>query len=382
MYDVVLAGGTVVDPATGIESRTDLAIRAGKIAAVAADLSAAEATRVIDVTGRLVTPGLVDAHSHVYDGVTISGLEPDTVFLPGGVTATADGGSPGSDTFAGFRRYIAERCRTRVFCFVNISRIGGTGNKASGELVNPAYADPAGTLRILQHHSDVAIGVKLRASSNIVGGPCLPMLTIAKDVTNEAGKPLMIHIGGTADVITDILPMLAPGDIVTHFQTPKANGLLDKNGKLVPEAIDARERGVVFDSGHGKTHFGFDVAERLLEQDFLPDTLSTDMTALSYPDLAPGLLSVMNIWLAIGLPLVDVVRATTVRSAEVLGQAGKFGTLEVGADADVSVLAWESGDFTWRDALGATRTSARRLIADITYRAGDMVWRRDGFATH
>ena len=379
MFDVVLTGGTMIDPVTGAESRKDLAIRAGKVAAVESDLSGHASTDVIDVSGRLVLPGLVDAHSHVYAGVTVIGMEPDGVCLPAGVTATADGGSAGADTFVGFKRYIAQRSRTRVFSFVNLSRLGGTGNKATGELVNPLYADPDNTERILNQHSDVAVGVKLRASTNVLGGSCLPMLKLAKDVTNNAGKPLMVHIGGTSDPISDILARLVAGDIVTHFQTPKANGLLDDSGRLAPAAIEARERGVVFDSGHGRTHFSFDVARRLLDQGLPPDTLSTDMSKSSYANLAPGLLSVMNMWLALGLPLADVVRATTSRSAEILGRTGQFGHLDVGADADIAVVFWQDGKFVWTDAAGDTRTSDRKLAADLTFRAGELVWRRDGF---
>jgi dihydroorotase len=378
MFDLLLKGGVILDPVTGTETRADVGIWGGRVSAIEPAISDEGTANVIDVTDAIVVPGLVDAHSHVYRGVTVIGLEPDEVCFSSGVTTTADGGSCGADTFAGFRSYVVKGSRARVFCFVNLSRLGGTGNKAAGELVNPAYADPDGTLKILEQFPDVAVGVKLRTSSNIVGGSCMAMLKVAKQVTNDAGKPLMVHIGGTVESMTEVLPMLVAGDIVTHHQTPKANGLLDERGTLLPEAREARERGVIFDSGHGRTHFSFDVAERLLQQDFPPDTLSTDISKSSYADLAPGLLSVMNMWLAIGLPLPEVIRATTSRSAEILGKAGEFGQLTVGGEADVTVLSWQDGAFHYRDAVGGGRSASRRLAAELTIRAGELVWRRDG----
>jgi len=351
----------------------DVAVADGKIATLGHDIPASGAARVLNMSGSLVAPGLFDCHTHVYWGATSIGAWPDEICLPDGVTATVDGGSCGSDNFAGFKRWIVEVSRTRVFCYVNLSRIGLTGLHATGELVNPAYADPKGTLRILQENPDVAVGVKLRLSEDMVGGPCLPMLKMAREVTSEARKPLHVHIGNSVESMAEVLPLMAPGDMVTHYQTPKRNGLLDEKGLVLPQAREARQRGVLFDCGHGRTHFSLDVAARLLDQGFPPDTLSTDMSLTSFAQLSPGLITVMNRWLALGMPLVEVVQACTSRPAEVLGKGKEFGTLKPGMAADITVLRWEEGEFLLTDAVGGKRTLRRRLAPQLTIRAGQVV---------
>lgn len=373
MFALLLKSGTVIDPGQGIEGVLDVAVADGKIAAVGADIPASGAERVLNMSGSLVAPGLFDCHTHVYWGATSIGAWPDTICLPDGVTATVDGGSAGSDTFAAFKRWIVEGSRTRVFCYVHLSRIGLAGLQASGELVNRAYADPKGTLKILRENPEVAVGVKLRLSEDMVGGPCLPMLKVGREVAGEAGKPLHVHIGNSVESLAEILPRLAPGDMVTHYQTPKRHGLLDEKGQLLPQAREARQRGVLFDCGHGRTHFSLDVAAQLLDQGFPPDTLSTDMSITSYPHLAPGLITVMNKWLALGLTLAEVVRAVTCRPAEVLGKARELGTLKPGMTADIAVLRWEEGEFVQADAVGGKRTLTRRLAPQLTIRAGQVV---------
>ena len=373
MVDLLLKNGTVIDPGQRIEGTLDVAVTDGKIAAIGPDIPMPGAARVLNMSGSLVMPGLFDCHTHVYWGATNIGGWPDEICLPDGVTATVDGGSCGSDNFAGFKRWIVERSRTRVFCYVNLSRIGLTGLQATGELVNQAYADPKGTLRILQENPDVAVGVKLRLTEEMVGGPCLPMLKLARGVTGEAGKPLHVHIGNSVESMAEVLPLMAPGDMVTHYQTPKRNGLLDEKGLLLPQAREARQRGVLFDCGHGRTHFSLDVAARLLDQGFPPDTISTDMSMTSFANLSPGLITVMNRWLALGMPLTEVVRACTSRPAEVLGKGKEFGTLKSGMAADITVLRWEEGEFLLTDAVGGKRTLQRRLAPQLTIRDGQVV---------
>ena len=373
MFDLLLTGGTVIDPGQGIEGILDIAVADGKVAALGADIPVSGAVRILNMAGSLVAPGLFDCHTHVYWGATSIGAWPDTVCLPDGVTATVDGGSCGSDNFAGFKRWIVEASRTRVFCYVHLSRIGLAGLQAVGELANPAYADPKGTLKILRENPEVAVGVKLRLSEEVMAGSCLPMLKVGRQVAGEAGKPLHVHIGNSVESMAEVLPLMARGDMVTHYQTPKRNGLLDEKGLLLPQAREARARGVLFDCGHGRTHFSFEVAQRLLDQGFPPDTLSTDMSLTSYAELAPGLITVMNRWLALGMSLAEVVRAVTSRPAELLGKGQEFGTLKPGMTADIAVLRWEEGEFQLADAVGGKRTLTRRLAPQLTIRAGQVV---------
>ncbi|WP_242904913.1 amidohydrolase/deacetylase family metallohydrolase [Actinomadura terrae] len=366
-YDLLVRGGRVLDPGAGLDGRLDVGVRGGVIAAVAPRLDPASAARVLDASGALVCPGLVDAHAHVYWGETPMGAWPDEVCAGGGVTTVADGGSSGTDSFARFRRWIVDGSRTRVLCHLNLARTGLT--RSTGEL-RPGLVDPDGVARLIHEHPDLVAGIKLRLSEPITGGPCRPMLELGARVSAETGTPLHVHIGGTAEPLADLLPLLSPGDTVTHYQTPRPNGLLDDTGVLLPAAREARERGVLFDCGHGMSHFGFAVAEALLAQGFPPDTISSDLSRRSFPDLAFGLLTVMNKWLALGMPLADVVRAATTSPAAALGWGDRIGALRPGAEADIAVLKWENGEFTYTDALGERRGSRGRLVPVATVRRG------------
>ena len=373
MYDLLLKGGRVIDPGQGIDGEMDVAISGGKVAAVSPNIPASESARVLDVSGKLVAPGLVDLHAHIYRGATSLGADVDETCLKRGVTTVVDGGSSGTDNFEGFRRWIAAGSRTRVFCFVHISSLGLTAIHRAGELANPDYADPQGVLEILRRHPDLALGVKLRATDREVGGSCLPMLEIGRRVADEAGRPLMVHIGNTVETLPRILERLRPGDIVTHCMTGRRNGLLDDSGAILPEAREARERGVFFDAAHGRSHFSFQVAARLLDQGFLPDTISTDLTAYSTSSVVYDLPTTMTKFVTLGLPLAEVVRLATLRPAQVLGKDGEFGTLRPGVAADVAVLEWEDGEFPLEDAVGERRTARHRLVAHLTIRNGEPV---------
>ena len=367
MDDLLIRGGRVLSPGDGLDGRHDIGVRDGTVTAVEPGLDPGRAARVLDATGALVCPGLVDLHAHVYWGATSIGAWPDEVCADGGVTTVVDGGSSGTDTFAGFLRWIAGGSRTRVLCHLNLARVGLTG--LLGEL-RPGLVDPDGTARLIRDHPGTIAGIKLRLSERITGGPCRPMLELGARVSAETGTPLHVHIGGTAESMTELLPLLSPGDTVTHFQTPQPNGLLDENGIVLDAARDARERGVLFDCGHGMSHFSFAVAESLLAQDFPPDTISSDLSRRSFPDLAPGLVTVLNKWLCLGMPLPDVIRAATVAPASAL--PGRLGTLRPGGEADLAVLAFEDGRFVYGDAEGGQRVARRRLVPVATVRAGDV----------
>ncbi|MGH3239514.1 MAG: amidohydrolase family protein [Spirillospora sp.] len=365
-YDLLIKGGRVVFPGDGLDGHHDVGVRDGTVVAVEPGLDPAQATRVLDATGALVCPGLVDAHAHVYWGATSIGAWPDDVCADLGVTTVADGGSSGTDTFAGFHRWIVGGSRTRVLCHLNLARTGLTGLIPE---LRPELADPEGVARLIEEHPDTITGIKLRLSEPITGGPCRPMLELGAKVSAETGRPLHVHIGGTTEPLTELLPLLSPGDTVTHYQTPQPNGLLDEHGIVLPAAREARERGVLFDCGHGMSHFSFPVAEALLAQDFPPDTISSDLSHRSFPGLT--LLSVMNKWLALGMSLAEALKATTVTPASALGHPA-LGHLTPGAEADIAILTWENGEFTYTDALGESRTARRRLTPLATLRAGDV----------
>lgn len=373
MHDLILKNGELIDGEGAYTGQFQIAITNGQIAEISKTVSRS-AREYIDLAGKLVVPGMIDIHAHIYEGVTSIGMSALDMTFSGGVTAVADAGSCGSETFAGFRRWIADAA-PRVFCFVNLSRLGLTGSSVAGELLDARYADPAGVTEILRAYPQVAIGVKLRASRDVVGGSCLPFLAMATQAAHAADRPVYVHIGNTAESIEQILAALGPGDVVTHYQTGKPGGLLDAHRRLWHGARDARQRGVLFDSGHGRTHFDFDVAARLLEEGFPPDLLSTDISLTSARDLSPGLVTVMNKWIALGLPVPDAIRACTVRPADSLFKGARFGRLKPGWDADIAVLAREEGDFAYSDAAGRVLRSSSRLVPAMTVRMGQLVWR-------
>lgn len=377
MFDLVLKGGTVVDPSQSLHRDLDVAVSAGKIATVRADIAPSEADQTIDVSGKLVVPGLIDLHVHVYWGATALGADADRTCLRHGVTTVLDCGSFGSDNFEGFKRWIAEGCDTRVYSLVHLSSLGLVGIGKAGELANPAYADPRGAAELIRRHPDLVLGLKVRATEAVVGGSCLPALKMAREAADDVGAPLMVHIGGSKESLPQILALLKGGDIITHCFTPRPNGLLDANGRVFPEVWEARQQGVIFDCAHGRPHFSFDVATKLLDQGFPPDTISTDLTRFSATELVIDLPTVMTKCLTLGMSLSQVVDLSTRRPAEILGKSDLIGSLRPGMAADVAVLAWEEGEFPLRDGSGDTRVAQRRLAPYLTVKAGQIFYPED-----
>lgn len=372
MFDLLFKGGRVIDPGQGINDLADVAVSAGKIAAVQPHIPESEAARVVDVSGKMVTPGLVDLHAHVYPGVTASGVDPDEYCLTRGCTTVVDCGSPGACTFGGFRRWVVEASRTRVLCFLSLAAIGQIGFAKVPEYWYPEYADLEAAVRTVRANPEVVVGLKFRAARNVVNGSCLPLLRVARHAADEAGVPIMVHIGDSLESLPRILELFRPGDIVTHCATPKANGLLSPGGKVLPEVVEARRQGVYFDPAHGYTNFGFQVAERLLDQGFPPDSISTDLTHHGATRLGQDLPDIMNRFLLLGMPLAEVIRLSTLRPAQILGKAGRFGSLKPDLEADITVLQWEEGEFPMTDGVGETRIARRRLAPFLVVRRGEL----------
>ncbi|HEX2924318.1 MAG TPA: amidohydrolase/deacetylase family metallohydrolase, partial [Chloroflexota bacterium] len=208
MFDLILKGGRVIDPSRGTDLEQDVAITGSRIAGISASVPSDSARQVLDVSGKIVVPGLVDLHTHIYPGVISNGVEVDETCLRRGVTTAVDGGSSGTENFGGFLRWIAGQSKTRVFCFLHLSAIGQAATRRAGELANPAYADPEGAIELIRLHSDVIVGLKLRASRPALGGPSLPMLQAARRVLDATGVPMMIHIGDTVEPLGAILDSL------------------------------------------------------------------------------------------------------------------------------------------------------------------------------
>ena len=376
MTDLILKGGEVIDPSRSFRGKADIAVENGMITAVGESIEPNGHTRVLDVSGKLVTPGLVDLHAHVYDGVTESGLEADIAGVKSGVTTLLDAGSSGSQTFDGLRRYVVSHAQTRIFCLVHIASLGLANMP---EIRDRDDIDLEETIRVVQSNKPLVKGVKVRATGPGVVSLGLEMIELAKTAAVEGGVPLMVHIGdrfheGDGPVLTQgLLPLLEAGDIVTHLYTGNAGRIIDDSGDLLPEVIEARERGVILDAAHGRQNFSFDVAKRALDAGLAPDTISSDLTGPGRRGVVHSLLSIMGRFIALGLPLEDVIRRTTVNPARVLGIDHAAGSLAPGRPADVAVLEQVSGNWVFPDADGGKLKGTTALVPVVTLKDGDPV---------
>jgi dihydroorotase len=374
-YDLLLTDGEVLDPAGGLKGRMDIGIAGGKIVKVGANLPRNEARRAISAKGRIVTPGLVDIHAHVFVNAHDMGGHTDRFCRASGVTTLCDAGSTGSSNFTGLRQVLDSAVRTRVRAFVNLSAIGITGTSRGGELSHFPYADPEGCARTISENPDLAIGVKLRYGPNLVWEYTTEPVKLARKTAAMCDVPLMIHITDSPIPLPDILAEMAPGDIITHCYHGRANGIMGQEKQfLLKEVVEAQRHGIVFDCAHGRNHFSFRMIEKALDQGFLPDTISTDLTFTS-ATYGPvwDMLTTMSKLLHFGMSLDDLVARATAAPAKILGYEGTVGTLKPGANADIAVLELRDGYFELTDSDGSTVTAKRRLLAQLTLRDG-RVW--------
>ena len=373
-YDLVIAGGTVIDPASGLHERRDVAIADGRIVAIVPRLPSADAAAVIDASGAFVVPGLVDLHVHVYPGVADLSVEADQTCLGRGATTVVDAGSSGANTFPGFRRWVIEPSRGRILAYLNIS-LTGQIDPFLGELHDLRFADPERAAAVALANPDLIVGFKVRVSEMLAGRNGLAGLDLALQAGKATNLPVMVHIGGTSFDIEEVLARLRPGDIVTHAYTGWQPGaIVSDAGRLVPGAREARERGVRFDVGHGAGSFTWPVAEAALADGFRPDTISSDLHRFNIATPVHDLATTLSKFLLLGLSLDEVIAMATTAPAAALGPAGRsLGTLAVGAEADVTVLRLEEGRYPLTDSAGTVREARRRLVPIAVVRAGQPV---------
>src|SRR5438874_10825083 len=339
-YDLLVTDGEVVDPAAGLKGQLDVAISGGKIVEVAPSLPKAEARRTISARGLLVTPGLVDIHAHIFVNSHDVGGHTDHFCQASGVTTLCDAGSTGSATFAGLRQVIDREVRTRTRAFVNLSAIGIVGTSRGGELSHFPYADPEGCARTISENPDLAIGVKLRYGPGLVWEYSPEPVKLARRTADMAGgAPMMMHITDSPIPLPELLAHMKPGDIVTHCYHGRAHGIMGQEKQLIlKEVVEAQRAGIIFDCAHGRNHFNFRMIEKALDQGFLPDTISTDLTVTS-ATRGPvwDMTTTMSKLLHFGMKLDDIVARATAAPAKILGYAGTVGTLKPGANADIAL---------------------------------------------
>ncbi len=363
-YDLLIKGGRVIDPSVGLDGVRDVAIAGGRIVAVEAGISG-DATDTIDARGKIVTPGLIDIHTHAGRG-----KDSPSLVLQDGVTGFVDAGSGGPDNIGEIAAVVRGGPQIgRVL--VNVAtRTGFTG----GELMDINRANVSLVRGAIARNRDVVIGVKARLSQDVAGVNDLEGLRRAQEAASSFGLPVMIHIGQSVSPMRAILPLLKRGDIVTHMYAPPPNSILDEQGRLIPDVAAARRRGVIFDFGNGTTgHFNWDMVGRATEQGFWPDTLSTDWTTNARTTGVVDLPNVMSKLLTFGMPLAQVVACATANAAKVFDAFSDRGTLNVGAPADVALMELREGTFEFLDNYQGKRMGRQRLFPIATVLNGKRI---------
>jgi dihydroorotase len=372
-FDCLIKGGRLVDPASRRDGPWDLGIRRDRIAAVDVDIPSDTAFQVIDASDKLVTPGLVDLHTHVFHGVGYWGVDAESTAAQSGVTTWIDAGSAGALTLAGLRRYVIDETVVKIFALLNVSYLGLIA--PDYELAREEFWDRAILERVVNENRDCVLGLKIRMGSPTVGSHGLRPMKTAVEVANACDLPLMVHIAESPPDVSDVLDLMRPGDILTHCFTGASMRIINDDGQPKEAALRARERGVIMDIGHGVGSFTFTTAEALLSAGFFPDVISTDIHQLSIGGPMHDLPTCMAKFLALGMSLEDVVRATTTRPAQVIG-LDDVGTLIEGSSADVAIFELMEGDFPLYDIEGEVRHGRQALRHIETIIQGRVMARR------
>jgi len=363
-YDLVIKGGRVLDPASKLDTVRDIAIAGGRIAAVAANVDPGAAA-VVDARNRLVVPGLIDIHTHA-----ARSADGPPLLLQDGVTGWIDAGSQGADHIADVIS-VARSSPQPGRILINIGRAGII---ADGDTKDLALADVAAARDAIAKNRDFVVGIKARLSSDVAGSNDYEVLKRAQDAASPSGVPVMIHMGQTVSPLSKLLPILKRGDIVTHMFAPAPNGILDERGRLLPEVIDARRRGVWFDVGNGRLgHIRWDVVDAVMKQRFWPDAISTDWNPMSRTTGVVDIANCMSKFLGYGVTVSDVVACNTVNAARMFPAFKGRGTLAVGAPADVTILELRDGSFQFLDNYENTITGRQRLFVTGTILAGKRI---------
>jgi dihydroorotase len=370
---LLIKGGKVVDPAQQLSAVRDVAITGHRVTQIAENIPENQARQVLNARSKVVTPGLIDVHVHVYDGVAPLSIPPDPNCIAKGVTTVLDAGSSGAHTFPGFRKYVVNVADTRVCALLNISVVGqstlSTDNRF-GELLNLAYVNPQLAIRTIERNRDVILGIKVRLSKHITGENDLKVLGMAKEAAAAVNLPVMVHIGDSHSPVQQILDGLGKGDVLTHTYHGNAGGILDDSGRVLPEVRKAVARGVNLDVGHGAGSFSFDVCEKALAQDVIPGTISSDLHEYNVRGPVFDLATTLSKFMHLGLTLEEVIERAATNPARTFGFPQGLGMLKEGAEADVAVFSLEEGNFPFVDTLKQTRIGHRRLTPVATVKAG------------
>jgi dihydroorotase len=365
-YDLILKGGRVIDPAQGLDQIADVAFAAGRVAAIEVNIAASNGADVRDVSGRIVTPGFIDLHTHVYWGGTSLGVDATDAARQSGVTTLIDAGSAGPGNFRGFLKHVIEPSEPRILAYLHVSFAGifaFSKRIMVGESSDMRLMSPADAVAIANANRDVIVGIKVRVGRHASGSSGVAPLDIALQVAEELGLPLMAHIDEPPPSYEDVLIRLRPGDVLTHCFRPFPNSPVSGQGAVKPAVLEARQRGVLFDVGHGMGSFAFKTARAMLDAGFMPDTISSDLHILNLEGPVFDQATTLSKFLSLGTPLIDVIRATTANAAAAIRQP-ELGTLRPGSAGDATIFTVSEGGFPYVDSVGERMTGSKKIIID------------------
>jgi dihydroorotase len=371
-YDLILRGGRVVDPSQKLDAVTDVAFADGKVARIGAGLRPDAKTDVRDVSGHIVTPGLIDLHTHVYWGGTSLGVDAEDFCRRSGVTTAVDTGSAGPGNFAGFRKHVIERSAVRILAYLHVSFAGiyaFSPRVMVGESEEIRLMAPIDAVEVANANRDIIVGIKVRVGARASGRSGTVPLDIALEVADEVGVPVMAHIDDPPPSYEEVIARLRPGDVLTHAFRPFPNSPATAQGTVKRAVIEARQRGVLFDIGHGKGSFAFKTARAMLANGFLPDTISSDVHALCINGPAFDQVTTMSKFLCLGMPLGDVIAASTVNAGFALKRP-ELGSLKPGSVGDATILSVSDGRFDYVDVVGEHLTGDRKIASQGVVIAG------------
>ena len=371
-FDLLLKGGRIIDPDQGLDETQDIVFSRGKVVAIGSSFDSNRAQQVIDVNGFLVVPGLIDLHTHVYWGGTALSVQADPLCMRSGVTTFVDTGSAGAGNFHGFKAFIINQARARILSFLHIAYPGipclgrELGKEFIVPLTDPLLFNVGAAKRVALENPNEIVGIKVRAG---VGsdGPSLQPVYMARNVAERIGKPMMVHLGGPPPQIETILPLMRPGDIVTHSFRPYPNSIINENGQPILEVLEAKERGVILDVGHGAGGFSFNIARAALASGLAPNVISTDVHVNSINGPVFDLPTTLSKFLALGMSLSEVIAASTLNPAKAIGWDDRIGHLKPGAFGDATVLELKDEVITLSDSVGEMLNAEKvlRHIATI-----------------